>query len=677
MRKRRVLRCISIVAILTVLLFSATAGGEDVFVSAQSTNGLVLLYHLNAAGTTVIDSSGNGNDGNVIGPTFVTNGKFDGAFSFDGSNDYLNVPSTPSLENLSTLTYAAWIFPTKGGNREIFSKARSYHEMRIGGTAPGMYLRGCIEASGGFACSTSSNGLIAPNTWQFVAMTYDNGGDRTVHLFVNGAEVTYSSQLTASGSIASDAASTQNIGRRSNGDRYFGGKLDEVAIWNRALSSTEIAGLFLGGVIAPPTLTSIAVAPASASVQQGHPQQFTAQATFSDNSTADITATATWVSSNTTVATIDPLGRATGVSTGTTNITATQDGVGSNITVLDVTVTVWSCQDDTAWPGTTWPTITAKQAGWDTTALQAALDYANTKGPGNIKIVWNGCEVVTVGNQSDVEEWKSTTKTIGMFTTFIAERECGINITDRAVDLDPSFASNPPGLNPGWANMVRLYHLGSHTAGFENQGGYGDFLYEPGAAMFYTDGGPNRLARAITIACGQDLEAFMFTHLFTPIGITAAHLGWRDPVYGIPTKEFNSGISGDADAAARLGLMWERGGRWNGSQLIDETLLEMACNPLSNSKGLPLHQLNRWPGMPNHYGWLAWNNDDLRLPNVPRDMCTSWGLFESFITIVPSKNLVVVRLPSFNGDSWRPAGSTSDFYDVYDPFISNIVAAIP
>ena len=168
----------------------------------------------------------------------------------------------------------------------------------------------------------------------------------------------------------------------------------------------------------------------------------------------------------------------------------------------------------------------------------------------------------------------------------------------------------------------------------------------------------------------------MFTHLFTPIGITTAQLDWRNPVNGMPTKEFNSGISGDADAAARLGLMWERGGRWNGSQLIDETLLEMACNPLDSSKGLPLHQPDKWPGMPNHYGWLTWNNDDLILSDVPRDMCTSWGLFESFITIVPSENLVVVRLPSFSGESWR-TDLDSAFYDVYEPFISNIIAAIP
>ena len=133
----RVLRRIKVLIILSVLLFAATTLGKDVFVSALSTDGLVLLYHLNEAGATVGDSSGNGNDGNVNGPTFVTDGKFDGAFSFDGSNDYFNALSTPDLNNLSTLTYVAWIYPTRDGNREIFSKARSNREMRLGGNAPG------------------------------------------------------------------------------------------------------------------------------------------------------------------------------------------------------------------------------------------------------------------------------------------------------------------------------------------------------------------------------------------------------------------------------------------------------------------------------------------------------------------------------------------------------------
>ena len=86
-----------------------------------------------------------------------------------------------------------------------------------------------------------------------------------------------------------------------------------------------------------PTLVSIAVTPTSASIEEGQTQQFTAMGTYSDSSTADLTATATWGSSDTTVASIDSSGLAAGLSDGTTIITATQDGVISNDATLTVT----------------------------------------------------------------------------------------------------------------------------------------------------------------------------------------------------------------------------------------------------------------------------------------------------------------------------------------------------
>ena len=86
-----------------------------------------------------------------------------------------------------------------------------------------------------------------------------------------------------------------------------------------------------------PTLSSISVTPASASIEEGQTQQFTATGNFDDGSTADLTSTATWASSNTGVATIDASGLATGVSAGTTNITASQDPVTSDAATLEVT----------------------------------------------------------------------------------------------------------------------------------------------------------------------------------------------------------------------------------------------------------------------------------------------------------------------------------------------------
>ena len=91
------------------------------------------------------------------------------------------------------------------------------------------------------------------------------------------------------------------------------------------------------------TLTSISVAPTSASIAKGLTQQFTATGHFSDGTTQDLTASATWSSSLTTVATIGVnTGLATGVAAGSTNITATQNSVTSNTAVLTVTNPVFA-----------------------------------------------------------------------------------------------------------------------------------------------------------------------------------------------------------------------------------------------------------------------------------------------------------------------------------------------
>lgn len=83
------------------------------------------------------------------------------------------------------------------------------------------------------------------------------------------------------------------------------------------------------------TLVSIAVTPPNATIGQGQTQQYTATGTYSDGSTADITATVIWNSSNTSVATISA-GLANAVGVGTTNITATKDAITSNIAILNV-----------------------------------------------------------------------------------------------------------------------------------------------------------------------------------------------------------------------------------------------------------------------------------------------------------------------------------------------------
>jgi 6-phosphogluconolactonase (cycloisomerase 2 family) len=114
--------------------------------------------------------------------------------------------------------------------------------------------------------------------------------------------------------------------------------------WNPRRFAFVFLAIFVGmifsgcsGGSSSPVLTGLTVLPSTASVVAGSQQQFTATALFADGTTQDETATVTWSSSNSAVATIVAGGLATGVTAGTANITASVPGRTSNAAVLTVT----------------------------------------------------------------------------------------------------------------------------------------------------------------------------------------------------------------------------------------------------------------------------------------------------------------------------------------------------
>ncbi len=91
------------------------------------------------------------------------------------------------------------------------------------------------------------------------------------------------------------------------------------------------------------TIVSLALSPTSAQIKPAGTEQFTATATYGNNSTGDVTSTVTWTSSNVSIATIDSSGLATGVAVGTANITAKSGSVTSplaRLTVSNKTISV-------------------------------------------------------------------------------------------------------------------------------------------------------------------------------------------------------------------------------------------------------------------------------------------------------------------------------------------------
>jgi hypothetical protein len=78
-----------------------------------------------------------------------------------------------------------------------------------------------------------------------------------------------------------------------------------------------------------------------------------------------------------------------------------------------------------------------------------------------------------------------------------------------------------------------------------------------------------------------------------------------------------------------------------------------------------------YPGAPNHYGLLWWNNNDSTLPAVPADAYWAWGDGDNLLVVVPSLDLVVAR----TGSGWSGAADAN--YARLAPFLDPIAAAMP
>ena len=197
------------------------------------TAGLVAAYGFGeGTGTTVTDVSGTGNGGTVVATTWSAAGKYGGALQFNGSTSGVTVPDATSLDLTTGMTLEAWVYPTVAlsGWRGVIGKdVDRYYLMASSG--------GNVPAAGGTWVGSGNQNLFAPtpltvNTWTHLAATFDG---TTVRLFTNGVQVA-SSPVT--GGITTSTA-VLTIGHNVYGER-FQGLIDEVRIYNRALTAGEL-----------------------------------------------------------------------------------------------------------------------------------------------------------------------------------------------------------------------------------------------------------------------------------------------------------------------------------------------------------------------------------------------------------------------------------------------------
>ncbi|MYK19440.1 LamG domain-containing protein [Candidatus Poribacteria bacterium] len=220
-------------------LFIAVSMLFTLSVSANLTDGLI-LYHTydEGQGTLAADASGNGHDGEITNPDWDS-GKFGGALRFggEGSDAYVTVESTDAL-NVNECSFMAWINADHwDGTRQIVGK--SVHGGCAGRTQYGLFSEGGVfklrfETDGGRADITTD--LPATEEWVNVAFTNDG---ETAMIYIN-AEAVVDGEVPGALNANDDP---WRIGQDCERLNYvFAGLIDEVRLWNRALSADEIGG---------------------------------------------------------------------------------------------------------------------------------------------------------------------------------------------------------------------------------------------------------------------------------------------------------------------------------------------------------------------------------------------------------------------------------------------------
>jgi hypothetical protein len=194
--------------------------------------GLVAAYNFNeGSGAQILDVSGSGNTGVAYRTTWSTAGRTGSALSF-GGNAWVTIADDPTLDLRNGMTLEAWVRPTSTtGARAVIYKDRnfafSYALLSSSSSSnPTVAVRTNVDYTANGPTS------IPTYVWTHLAATYD--GSR-LRLFVNGVEV--DSRQAASAIMTSSGA--LRIGGNSR-EEYFRGLIDDVRIYNRALSAAEI-----------------------------------------------------------------------------------------------------------------------------------------------------------------------------------------------------------------------------------------------------------------------------------------------------------------------------------------------------------------------------------------------------------------------------------------------------
>ena len=311
--------------------------------------------------------------------------------------------------------------------------------------------------------------------------------------------------------------------------------------------------------------------------------------------------------------------------------------------------------------GTTeWQTATAASLGWDNTALNNLYPYLQSKGT-KAFIILKGGKMVTekyfgTFTADSLWYWASAGKTMTGFLVGIAQQEGLLNINDPTSKyLGTGWTSEPVGKE----NLITLKNQLTMTTGLDD--GVADpdctlpgclvFKANAGTRWAYHNAAYTLLDAVVEKASGLSYNAYFQQKIRNKIGMNGL---W------IKSPNSNNIFYSNPRSMARFGLLLLNKGKWNTTAILSDT--NYFHNQVNTSQNINLS-----------YGYLTWLNGKSSnmlpqsqivfpgaiIPNAPADLFAALGKNDQKIYVVPSQQLVIIRMGNTAGGV-KPAGSDFD-----------------
>lgn len=301
--------------------------------------------------------------------------------------------------------------------------------------------------------------------------------------------------------------------------------------------------------------------------------------------------------------------------------------------------------------GKTWTTAESSEYGWCSSKVDSLYDYLGQKNTKGFVVLKDGKIVLEkyFGNftQDSFWYWASAGKTMTGLLVGIAQQKGLLNINDTSSTyLGKGFTS----LSEAQENQIKVWHQLTMTSGLDDVGINKDCTFDScllykapaGTRWAYHNAPYTLLDKVVEEASGQTYQQFFNAEVRNKTGIGGIWL----------KSEFNNVLYSNVRSMARFGLLLLNHGKWDQTEILKDTAY---LRQMTNSS----QSLNP------SYGYLTWLNGKGKMmapgsqivfntslaPNAPADMYAAMGKNGQLINVVPSMNLVMVRVGDAPGDN--------------------------